>query len=77
MGQFDDDFALTGGNTAISSQGEEESHFVSTMVDKGTQRPMMPMFPCKNQGYRRKTETRADIIKIVKDTNEICLLCPW
>ena len=42
-GQFDDDFALTGGKTAISSLEEGESHFVRTMVDRGTQKPIIPM----------------------------------
>ena len=43
VGQFDDDFALTGGKTAISSPEEGESHFVRTMVDRGTQKPIIPM----------------------------------
>ena len=43
VGQFDDDFALTGGKTAISSLEEGESHFVKTMVVRGTQKPIIPM----------------------------------
>ena len=65
MGQFDDDFVLADGNTATSIQQEEESNFVRTLVDRGTQKPMMPY---KNQCDRRKREMRADIIETVKST---------
>ena len=68
MGQFDDDFVLADGNTATSIQQEEESNFVRTLVDRGTQKPMMSMMPYKNQCDRRKREMRADIIKTVKST---------
>ena len=68
MGPFDDDFVLADGNTATSIQQEEESHFVRTLVDRGTQKPMMPMMPYKNQCERRKREMRADIIETVKGT---------
>ena len=36
------------------------------MVDRGTQKPMIPMIKWKNQAYRRKREMRADIIEIVE-----------
>ena len=68
MGQFDDDFVLADGNTVTSIQQEEESNFVRTLVDRGTQKPMMPMMPYKNQCDRRKREMRADIIETVKGT---------
>ena len=77
VGQFDDDFALTGGNTAISSLEEGESHFVRTMVVRGTQKPIIPMIKCKNQANRRKREMRADIIEIVQNTKMKCLVCAW
>lgn len=40
MGQLDDDFVLADGNTATSIQQEEESNFVRTLVDRGTQKSM-------------------------------------
>ena len=68
MGPFVDDFVLADGNTATSIQQEEESNFVRTLVDRGTQKPIMPMMPYKNQCDRRKREMRADIIETVKST---------
>ena len=68
MEPFVDDFVLADGNTATSIQQEEESNFVRTLVDRGTQKPMMPMMPYKNQCDRRKREMRADIIETVKST---------
>ena len=65
MGHFED-FVLADGNTATSIQQEEESNFVRTMVDRGTQKPMIPMMPYKNQCDRRKREMRADIIETEK-----------
>ena len=66
MGQFDHNFVLADGNTLTSIQQEEDSNFVRTLVDRGTQNPMMPMMPYKNQGDRRKREMRANIIETVK-----------
>ena len=68
MGPSVDDFVPADGNTATSIQQEEESHFGRTLVDRGTQKPMMPMMPYKNQCERRKREMRADIIETVKGT---------
>lgn len=77
MGHFDEDFVIADGNTATSIQQEEESNFVRILVDRGTQKPMIPMMPYKNQCDWRKREMRADIIETVKGTAMKCLECAW
>ena len=57
--------------------GRRRKSFCRTMVDRGTQKPIIPMIQWKNQAYRRKTEMRADIIEIVQDTKMKCLVCAW
>ena len=57
--------------TEVTHNGSEEANWVQVTIEtceKGTQRPMVPSVPYKDQCERRQREFRADVIETMKDT---------
>lgn len=68
VGQFDENVIVTDGNSFTSIQQDKEINSLRTMVDRGTQKPLIPTIPYKNHCDRRKREVRAELIETLKDT---------
>lgn len=57
--------------TEVTHNSSEEANWVQVTIEtceKGTQRPMVPSVPYKDQCERRQREFRADVIETMKDT---------
>lgn len=57
--------------TEVTHNSSEEANWVQVTIEtceKGTQRPMVPSVPYKDQCERRQREFRAEVIETMKDT---------